>query len=306
MITRRQLVKAASVAAVAYGIGKQVTGAQDATLASGIQEDGTWSFVDDRGVTVSLPEMPTRIFAETGAGIALWELGITPIGLCGYTGSFTIPDELADIPFFILDSGELDMEQFIALNPDLSIGQAWSSTDPHDFGAMDERNWPGFTDVAPTLCILAVAQPVNLALDRFAELAGALGADLSVDKVAADRAGFDAACDEVRAAAAEKPDLKVMAFSPTPDSVWIGNPESASDLLFFAELGVNVVAPGELDAAVSELWKEISWEEIGSYPVDLYLNDDPGNQHVDRPVDGTGNIRDPASGPGRSNRDLDN
>ncbi len=273
---RRTFVSAVP-ALLATGWGLTTVHAQEASpTAGGEQPDGSWTFTDDRSRTVDLPQVPTRILADAGAGLALWELGITPIGLIGYSGVFDIPDELADVPFLDLAAGELDIEAVLALEPDLSVSQVWDATNPNDFAGFDETEWPGFTDIAPTLGILAVVAPVDQSLVRFEELAAALGADVTAPEVVANRDAFEAARDDLRAAATENPDLTVMAISATPDSVWIGNPESASDLRFFADLGVNIIVPDAPGAEMSGLWQEISWEEIASFPADLYLNDDRG------------------------------
>ena len=273
---RRTFISAVP-ALLAMAHGYSTVHAQEATPAeSGTQPDGSWTFTDDRGRTVSLPDVPKRIFADAGAGLALWEMGIKPIGLVGYSGVFDMPDELADVPFLDLAGGELDIEAVIELAPDLSVCQAWDADNPNDFGGLDETSMPGFTDIAPTLGILAVVVPVEQSLARFEELAAALGADLTAPAVVSNREAFEAARAELREATAEKPELSVMAISATPDAVWIGNPESASDLRTFIDLGVNLFVPETPDAAMSGLWQEISWEEIINFPADLYLNDDRG------------------------------
>lgn len=267
-MNRRRFLAGSAVAASAPLVVRTTTAAaQQASPSAG------WTFHDDRGVTVSLPEMPTRILADTGAGLALSSFGIKPVGLIGYAGNYEIPEELADVPFLDLSGGGLDMEQVIAMAPDLSVSQAWSTDNPHDFGGANDTEWPGFTDVAPTLGILAVKSPVDTAIDRFGELAAALGADLDADTIAAERAAFEEASDAVRTAAAANPDLKVMAISTNADVVWIGNPTVASDLIYFASLGVNLVVPEAPQAAMDGLFQEVSWEELGQFPVDLYLND---------------------------------
>lgn len=274
-MNRRRFSTAALAIAAGGAIAPSLAFGQEASpAASGPRADGSWVFTDDRGVTVELPETPTRIFADLGAGLALWEFGIKPVGLVGYSGVFEIPEELADVPFLDLDTGELDMEQVIAIAPDLSVSQAWSTNNPSDFAGFDEATWPGFADLAPTLGILAVVEPVDFGIARFHELAVALGADPSDQAMADERAAFEAASEEVRAAAAEKPDLKVMAISASEELIYVGNPNTASDLVYFASLGVNLVVPESPMAAMDGLWEELSWEEIGQYPVDLYLSDD--------------------------------
>jgi iron complex transport system substrate-binding protein len=274
-MNRRRFTIATLAVAASAPIAPKLALAQEASpAAQGPQADGSWVFTDDRGVTVELPETPTRIFADLGAGLALWEFGIKPVGLVGYSGVFEIPEELADVPFLDLDAGELDLEQVIAIAPDLSVGQAWSTNNPTDFAGFDEATWPGFSDLAPTLCILAVVEPVDSGVARFGELAVALGADPNDQAAMEERAAFVAASEEVRAAAGEKPDLKVMAISATSELIYVGNPNTASDLVYFASLGVNLVVPESPMAVMDGLWEELSWEEIGQYPVDLYLNDD--------------------------------
>lgn len=265
-MNRRRFLAGSAMAASAPLMLRAAT-AQEASPTAG------WTFLDDRGVTVSLPEMPTRILADAGAALALWSFGIKPVAIVGYVGNYEIPEALADVPFLDLSGGELDMEQVIGIAPDLSVSQAWSTDNPHDFGGADDTEWPGFTDVAPTLGILAVKSPVNEAIERFGELAAALGADLDAEAVAAERAAFEEANEAVRTAAAAKPDLKVMAISTNPEVVWIGNPTVASDLIYFASLGVNLVVPEAPQEAMDGLFQELSWEEVGQYPVDLYLND---------------------------------
>jgi len=65
-----------------------------------------------------------------------------------------------------------------------------------------------------------------------------------------------------------------MAVSATPDDIWWANPISASDLVYFTNLGVNVLPPDDPEARMSGLWQQLSWEVIGNYGVDLFLNDD--------------------------------
>lgn len=271
---RRTFIASASMAAAAAIAGSPAWARQASPEAEDAAAGGAWSFTDDRGRTIELPETPTRILADTGAGIALYQLGITPVGLFGYPDVFVLPEELADLPFIDQSAGELDMEQIISLAPDLFVAQAWSADNPNDFAGFDESTFPGLTDIAPTACILAVVQPVDVSLARFEELAAALGADLTSEEIVASRDAFAAASESVRAAAAEKPGLKVMAISATEDGIYWANPTSASDLVYFRELGVDILIPDAPDAAMSGLWQLLSWEEIGKYEVDLFLNDD--------------------------------
>lgn len=274
-LSRRQFTAAgAATAALALGGRAIAQSTPDASPAATPTGSG-WTFTDDRGRTVSLPEVPTRIFADAGAGLALWDLGITVVGLAGYPDVFEIPEGLADVPFLSVEDG-LDLEAVKALGTDLIVSQSWDTENNNDFGGIDEGLIPGILDVAPTIGIRALDVSVAVSLARFEELAGSLGADLTTASVIDAKAAFDAASDEVRAAVAEKPGLKVVAISATPDEVYIGNPASASDLIYFAELGVEFMDISGTADVVSGLFQTLSWEQINTYNADLYLNDDRG------------------------------
>ncbi|MGB3329084.1 MAG: hypothetical protein WBA46_09035, partial [Thermomicrobiales bacterium] len=105
--SRRQ-VTAAGASLIALALGTRVAaqstpGSDTGTPVGDGGGGGPWTFTDDRGRTVDLPKTPTRIFADTGAGLALWDLGIPVVGLAGYPDVFEIPDGLADVPFLSVE-----------------------------------------------------------------------------------------------------------------------------------------------------------------------------------------------------------
>jgi iron complex transport system substrate-binding protein len=267
-LSRRSLVTGAGAVAAMSAFGPRANAQSARATAS-----GPFTFTDDRGRVIELPETPKRIFAEYFAALSLKPFGIKPVGIVGYFAGYDVPAEWDDVERFELASGELDIERLIALDPDISIGFTWDTATKNDFGAIDEDTLPGFTAIAPSLCILAVEAPVDQSIERWVELAAALGANTEAPELVASRNAFLAAGEAVRSAAAAKPGLTVMAMGPTPDSVYIGNPASASDLVYMTELGVNFVIPESPDSFASNLWQELSWEQLSEYPVDLYLVD---------------------------------
>lgn len=280
---RRQVVGGAAVLAAggflfrSAGLAAQATpGASPAAGGEGLQPDGTWIFTDDRDRVVTVDHLPERIFADIQAGVTLFEFGIAPVGMVGYPGVYEVPAELADLPFLDLEASgnEYDVEAIAQMRPDLSVGITWDVNSKADFGGSQEDQIPGFTDIAPTLCILGVVAPADASIERFRQLAAALGADTETPEIVAAKAEFDAACEAVRTAVAAKPGLKVMAISPAEEAPYIGNPEVASDLVLFKNLGVEFVLPDSPDAGNSGLFQELSWEQVGNYPADLYLVDD--------------------------------
>ena len=125
--------------------------------------------------------------------------------------------------------------------------------------------------VAPILNLWFINQPVTQTIERVGELAVALGADPEDPQVVADREAFLAAETGLKAAIAAKPGLKVAFASGTPDDAfYIGNPNVNADLIYFASLGLDIVAPEDQ----SSFFEKLSWEEAGRYPVDLLIMDD--------------------------------
>lgn len=267
-VSRRTLMAGSGTLAAISMLGSHA-GAQSTPVAA----SGPFTFTDDRGRVIELPETPKRIFAEYFAALSLKPFGIKPTGMVGYFEGLDVPAEWDDVERFELASGELDIERLIALDPDISIGFTWDTATKNDFGAIDEDTLPGFTDIAPSLCILAVEAPIDQSIERFVELAAALGAETGAPEHIASRDAFLAASDAVRAAVEAKPGLTVMALAPYEEAPYIGNPVSASDLVYMSELGVTFVVPPAPQEYASNLWQQLSWEQLSEYPVDLYLVD---------------------------------
>ena len=87
-ISRRQLMGLGAATMVALALPEfaraQATSGATPASASGLQPDGTWVFTDDRGVTVTLPEMPQRLIADVNVAAALWDFGVRPVGIFGW------------------------------------------------------------------------------------------------------------------------------------------------------------------------------------------------------------------------------
>ena len=65
--------------------------------------------------------------------------------------------------------------------------------------------------------------------------------------------------------------LKVLAASGSPDVFYASNPAIGTDLMYFTELGVNLVVPDKLDAG--GYFESLSWENADKYRADLILLD---------------------------------
>jgi iron complex transport system substrate-binding protein len=167
------------------------------------------------------------------------------------------------------DYGAFDIEALVTNDIDLIVTDMWE--DPPTFWGVEPDAIEQIEAVSPILNLWFIGQPVTKTIERVGELAVALGADADDPQVVADREAFLAAEADLKAAIAEKPGLKVAFASGTPDEAfYIGNPTANADLMYYASLGLDIVAPEDQ----SSFFEELSWEEAGRYPVDLLIMDD--------------------------------
>lgn len=265
--SRRALLAAAPVLALLAAA--PAVRAQDATPAAARE----WSFTDDRGITVTLPQPPAKIVAQISAAAALWDYGVRSVAVFG-------PQRLAD--------GSPDPEAGrVDLDAVTSLGEAWDEFDVEAMAALEpdllvapifveDELWAVPADsvevieaIVPTIGIRSQRLPMDDLIARFEELAAALGGDLDSEENAAARAEFDAAVADLEDAVAGNPGLRVMFASSTPELFYVGNPGLMADALFYRELGMEIVDPD----AGENFWKELSWEQAGIFPADLIMLD---------------------------------
>ena len=268
-LSRRQLLAASS--ALAFSMGTRDGLAQESSPEAG----GEWTFVDDAGVTITLPQRPQRVVAYVPLAASFWDFGVQPIGYYGNPlRADGTPETIAgDLDFAPLASlgveyGNFDLEALVALNPDLIVNDMWD--DPPTFWGLEPEIVAQINEIAPIANILFIDQPITETIARVEELAVALGADLDSTEVAAERAAFEQAVADLKAAIAAKPGLTAAFVSGVPEgSFWVGNPMKLADVRFVKELGLDIVQP-EDQSVYSE---ELSWEQAGKYPADLFIID---------------------------------
>lgn len=243
--------------------------------------DGPWTFVDGHGTRIELERRPERIVAQVGAAAALWDLGIRPVGVFG-------PQRLADgsrdpqagnVDLDAVESvgaeyGELSVEALAALEPDLIVTASYAES----AGSEEEGTYwyilPDLVnqvrEVAPIAVVTLVGRPLDEVLASWADLGEALGADLEADEVVEARDRFGAASAALTEATAEKPGLQALLISGSTDGMYVSHPQSAPDMWYFGDLGLELVTP---DVDVSEFFQLLSWERVDTYPADLLLYD---------------------------------
>ncbi|MCT9087491.1 ABC transporter substrate-binding protein [Streptomyces sp. ASQP_92] len=259
-------------ALTACGGGDKKSGS--ANGATGAAPSGPWSFKDDRGQTARTKAAPKNIVAFTGTAAALFDYGITVKGVFGPTRT---KDGKADVQAGDLDIskvevigntyGEFSVEKYAALQPDVLITDMWQKD---VLWYVPDNSKDKILKLAPSVALWAADQSMPAALQRRADLAKSLGADLNAKKVTDAKAAFEKASARLRAAAKANPGVKVLLGSASPDLFYVSEAKRSCDTRYFQELGVRFVTP-KVDS--QGFFESLSWENVGKYPADLILMD---------------------------------
>jgi iron complex transport system substrate-binding protein len=279
-LTRRGLLAAGG----ALGLGAALAACGSETkggAASGASEKaGPWKFTDDRGTAVEAKSTPKNIVAFTGMAAALKDFGIEVKGVFGptYVEDPKTKEKKPDVQAGDLDItkvkvignvwGEFKIEEYLKLNPELLITDMWEK---NDLWYVPAEQKDKILKIAPSVALWASDKSMPAVLQRHADLAASLGADVKTKKILDDKARFEAAAERVRQAAKGKKDIKVLIGSGSPDLFYVSTPVRPTDTLYFKELGVTLVVPTKLDEGG---WFEgLSWENVDKYQADVILLD---------------------------------
>lgn len=287
-VSRRTALGAGIAGASGLALGRLGVAAQatpEAELVDGVQADGSWAFLDDRGVTITTPELPTRIVAQTTVAASLYDFGVEIAAIYGpsVTADGVVDFQTGNLPLdsievlgdYGAEALELDIERFIAVDPDIVVDMVVYE-DTFWYLSGDARKQVEDRDV-PIVGIDMGTSSLRTIIERFEDLAGALGADLDAPGIAEAKAIHVEAENRLKTAIEAKPDLTVSVISPTVEVVWVASPRYMNDLMYFQELGLNIV-----DHDIDDWFKQISWEEIIEYSADIILVDArPGNPTVE-------------------------
>ncbi|GAA4664347.1 siderophore-binding protein DesE [Streptomyces chumphonensis] len=276
-LSRRGLLTAGGAlgaGALLAGCGTGTKGGSDPAPKDGGE---AWSFTDDRGEKVTADSRPGRIVAFTGTAAALHDLGLGDriAGVFGETRQKDgTPDPLAgelDIDAVEIVGnayGEFSLETYAKLRPDLLVTHQY---DPGALWYVPEESKQKILELAPDVAVVVARVPLPEPIRRYAELAESLGADLKSKQVTRDKQRFEAAAESLRQAAKAAGGLRVLAASGAADHFYVSNPGVSSDLMYFKELGVDIVVPEKPDAG--DYFETLSWENAAKYEADLIMLD---------------------------------
>ncbi|MFC6018525.1 ABC transporter substrate-binding protein [Plantactinospora solaniradicis] len=272
-LTRRNLLGAAGVlglGALLSACGQDDSGARPAN-------DGAWSFTDDRGQTASTASRPRRVVAFVGTAAALYDFGVTD-QLVGVFGPTRLADGRPDVQAGNLDVGkvevigntwgEFNIEKYVSLRPELLVTHEYEK---NSLWYVPDESRDRITPLAPTVALVASRAPLDRVIDRHAQLAAALGADLDKALVTEAKTRFEKAAEGIRQAVLANPGLKVLACSAAADLFYASNPGVNADILYYKQLGLDIIVPDKVDGL--GYFESLSWENAGKYPADILLLD---------------------------------
>ncbi|MDP5181128.1 ABC transporter substrate-binding protein [Blastococcus sp. BMG 814] len=237
---------------------------------------GGWQFTDDLGNTVELDAAPERVAGLNDVVSSLWNYGVEPVATFGQTA--TADDvafegkDLSEVEIVGESYGQIDLEQLAAAAPDVIVTSVYPTdregtidqTQPfYGFESLEQQEQ--VAEIAPIIAIAWKGSAADV-IDRTAELAGALGADLEGGEVARAREEFEAASAELtEAAAGGVTVLPVAAYAD--EGFYMAKARDEPSLRMYADLGVRFVDPG----GEGYYWETASWENVPQHPSDVLL-----------------------------------
>ncbi|MET9294569.1 ABC transporter substrate-binding protein [Streptomyces sp. NPDC003077] len=244
--------------------------------ASGGGKGGAWSFTDDRKEKVSLSATPQRIVAFTGTAAALYDFGVDK-QVVGVFGPTKLPNGKPDPQAGDIDVdrvtiignayNQFAVEKYAGLNPDLLITNMY---EPGALWFVPDESKDKIVSLAKTVALTASRKPLVKIIERYAELAESLGADLKAKKVVDAKKRFEDASAALRKAAKSNP-VRVLACSGSPDIFYASNPGINADIMYYKSLGVDIIVPDHLDKG--DYFESLSWENADKYKADVLMLD---------------------------------
>jgi iron complex transport system substrate-binding protein len=284
-LTRRQFLGAATGGLLLAACGDEGESGEDnatgvPTESSPAQSTSRWQYTDARGKTISLDRPPARVVAWVTLASALWDFGVRSTAIFGPSrtedGARTPQTgrmELEGLPSLTNAYREVDLELELlaSLNPDVLLIPAYSGT----IWPLPQEEVEAIERIVPVVALGINKRPANEVIKDIGALAASLAAprlDGSSDLAATARRDFDEASDALRRVATQKPDLSIIVFSLSAETVWMADWTSLADLRYFSDLGVNFL-PRQEDISSEGYSGQLSWEAINTYETDAILLD---------------------------------
>jgi iron complex transport system substrate-binding protein len=237
---------------------------------------GSWSFTDDVGTTVELDARPERVAGLNDVASSLWNHGIAPVATFGQTSAADDVQfegrDLSGVDIVGESYGQIDLEALAAADPDLIVTSVYpvdsegtlDDTQPlYGFESLEQQEQ--VAQIAPVVAIAWRGSAADV-IERTAELAASLGADMESDEVSAARQDYEDASAALTEAASSGVTVLPVAAYPDEGFYMAKAPDDPS-LHLYADLGVQFLDPG----GEGYFWQTASWEQVPQYASDVIL-----------------------------------
>lgn len=249
--------------------------ASDPGAGASTAAGGGFHYTDARGDTVALDAVPDKIVMSEQAAAALIPYGIRPVGIWGSS----TPDksgvlaglDLSGIESLGVTYGDVDVDKLASLEPDLVITGWYAGDYLGGLGAEDAEVSKQIENVAPMITVSA-QKSASASLDDWRDLAQTLGADVDSGTVAEEKAAYDEAVSEAKAALAARPGTTAYAVAPSTQ-FYVAIPGEFAELIDYSDWGLDVRQSSVPRDDTSGSFSPVSWENAGDYASDLLLYD---------------------------------
>src|SRR5262249_46555477 len=198
--------------------------------------------------------------------------GVTPVGVFGDNPRQDA--SLASFPWAksaIVGSvyGEIDLAALLAVKAELIVSR-WYPL-PHAapvFGFKDLAQQKSIDSKVPIVGISGHRMAMEQ-IDRFGDLARALGVDTRSAAIAEAHAAFTASAGRLSGVGRRKSRLRIIGVSGEQSTMYVAKLADMADLTFYKDQGVPLVS-----ARTPEMyWDSLSWAQAAKYPADGILYD---------------------------------
>lgn len=226
-----------------------------------------WTYTDDTGTTVTLPQRPERVAAYADYAIGMFAYGLQPSAVFGRVDVATDPRftdfDLSNTTIVGNSYGEIDLEALAASEPDLIVTGIYptdrdgtlDSTQPY-YAFADLEQQEQLAKIAPIVAIKVGGNGLDV-ITSLTALSEALGA--SPDTIAAARTDFDTASAELTAAAGDGT-IEVTQMYADADGIYVVKPADEPETQLYRSLGVTFT---DLHPDGDYYWDIFSWENVG-------------------------------------------
>jgi iron complex transport system substrate-binding protein len=256
------MVAVVSLALTACGGGDDDTAAPAASAT----KSGPFEYKDALGKTVTIPNTPKTVVAQSSVAAALLDAGFEVKGAYGELkpgadGKLSYQAGALDLSrITVVGStyGEFDTEKYALMNPELLVDYTFDNKALWYVPAAQSEK---ILSLAPAVAVPGNYKTTDEAIQTFVDLAGKLGADPNAAALTTAKADYESALKAV-GEAAKASGLKVAIMSPGTDSLYVADPVQLPEGNTLKNQGLDMISPPN---PKKEVFAQFSWEKATDF-----------------------------------------